>query len=126
MGAQFIKTPSGDEMVVLPRAEYETLLRAAEEAEEDAADTAAYDAAKADIAGSERLPFEVSQAVLKGAGLLKALRLWRNKGQVELAQHIGTSQGFLSDLENGRRKLTRDVARKLAAALDVPENWLLD
>lgn len=124
MGAQFIKTPSGEEMAVLPRAEYESLLRAADEAEEDAADIAAYDAAKADAAGSERLPFEVSQSVLKGTGLLKALRLWRNKGQVELARDIGTSQGFLSDLEGGRRKMTSDVARRLAAALDVPERWL--
>lgn len=124
MGVQFIKTPSGEEMAVLPRAEYEALLRAVAEAEEDAADIAAYDAAKADAAGSERLPFEVSQAVLKGTGLLKALRLWRGKGQVELAHEIATSQGFLSDLESGRRKITGDVARKLATALDIPESWL--
>lgn len=124
MGAQFIKTPSGDEMVILPRAEFDALVRAVEEAEEDAADIAAYDAAKADIAGSERLPFEVSRHILKGVGLLKALRLWRKLSQMELANAIGTSQGFLSDLENGRRRMTRNVARKLAAALDVPESWL--
>ena len=121
---QFIKTPNGEDLVILSRADYEELIRVAEEAEEDAADVAIYDARKADPVGSERMPVEISQAMLKGAGLLKAIRLWRKLGQVELADAIGTSQGFVSDLENHRRKITGDIARKLAAALDVPEHWL--
>ena len=124
MGAQFIKSPSGEDMVVLPRGEYDALVQAAEDAAEDAADIAAYDAAKADIPGSAAMPFEVSQAVLKGASLLKAIRLWRDIGQVKLAYDIGTSQGFISDLENRRRNMTPEIARKLASALDIPERWL--
>ena len=124
MSAQFIKTPSGEEMAILPKAEYEQLVRALEEAEEDLADMAAYDAAKADDAGMERLPFEVSQSILKGHSLLKALRSWRDVGQVKLAFDIGTSQGFISDLENARRPMTEEVARRIAVALEVPEGWL--
>lgn len=45
--AQFIKSPSGEEMVVLSKTKYEVML----EAMEDAADVAAHDAAKADAAG---------------------------------------------------------------------------
>jgi antitoxin component HigA of HigAB toxin-antitoxin module len=126
MTAHIFKTPSGDEMVVLSKAEYDELVHGWEEWQEDLADVAAYDAAMADPVGSEPLPAELSQYILKGTGMIKALRLWRGKGQVELAKAIGTSQGFISDLENRRRKLTPDVAKKLAAALDVPESWLPD
>jgi hypothetical protein len=81
MGAQFIKTPDGEDLAVLPRSEYEALIQALEDAEEDLADIAAYDAAKADTLGSEPLPVEVSQYVMKGNGLVKSLRLWRKLSQ---------------------------------------------
>jgi hypothetical protein len=125
MGAQFIKTPGGEDLAVLPRSEYEALVGALEEAEEDLADIAAYDAAKADTLGSEPLPVAVSQHVMKGSSLLKSLRLWRGLSQAEVASRAGLSQGFLSDLENRRRKRTPEVGRKLAKALDVPLHWLV-
>jgi hypothetical protein len=124
MTAQIIKTPSGEELVVLSKAEYEALLHALAEAEEDLADIAAYDAAKADPLGSDALPAEVSRHILDGTGLLKALRLWRQKGQVDLAKEAGISQGVLSDLESRKRKLTPEVSERLAAALGVPLHWL--
>ncbi len=122
MGHQTITTPGGEELVVLPRAEYERLARLAAEAEEDAADVAIYDARKA--RKSPALPAEVTMAILKGDSRLKALRLWRDVGQVRLANDIGTSQGFISDIESGRRALTDDVRRRIAKALEVPESWL--
>lgn len=128
MGVQLIRTPNGDEMIVLPKAEYEELIRIAEaaaEIAEDAADVAAYDAAMADPLGSQPLPVEVSHHILKGAGTLKAFRLWRNLSQVDLAERSGTSQGYISDLESRRRKITPDLAPKLATALDIPEHWLI-
>jgi len=122
---QFIKTPSGDDLVVLTRADYEELIRIAEEAAEDAADVAAYDAAKAASANAKPVPPEVSRLVQKGETILKAIRIWRDIGQVKLADEIGSSQGFISDLESRRRKLTPEVAEKLAVALDVPLDWLI-
>jgi DNA-binding XRE family transcriptional regulator len=76
-----------------------------------------------------RSPFAPAELTLlhrQGNSLLKALRLWRKKGQAELAKEIGTSQGYISDLENRRRHLTPKLARELAVALDVPERWLPD
>jgi ribosome-binding protein aMBF1 (putative translation factor) len=122
---QFIKTPNGDDLVVLTKADYEELIRIAEEAAEDAADVAAYDAAKAASANARPVPREVSRLVQKGDTILKAVRIWRDIGQVKLADDIGSSQGFISDLENRRRKLTPEVAEKLAVALDVPLDWLI-
>ena len=36
----------------------------------------------------------------------------------------GIGQGYLSDLENGRRSGTPETIAKLAQALDVPVMWL--
>ena len=123
MGVQFIKTPGGEDLVLLSRADYDELVRQAQDAAEDAADIAAFDDAMAQPTDS--LPAEVSGHILQGAGLLKALRLWRNLSQVELADRSGTSQGHVSDIESRRRKITADLAPRLAAALDVPERWLI-
>ena len=122
---QIIRTPSGEELVVLPRAEYEALLERADHAAEDADDVAIYDARKAELAaGGIVLPPEVSAAILRGESRLKAIRNWRGKTQLHLESKTGIGQGYLSDLENGRRTGTRETIAKLAQALEVPVEWL--
>ena len=72
---QMIRTPSGDELVVLPRAEYEALLLRADSVDEDEDDVALYDARKAELAGGGvLLPPEISAAILRGDSRLKAIR----------------------------------------------------
>lgn len=123
---QIIRTPSGEEMVVLPRSEYEALLKAAEAADEDADDVAIYDARKADLVSGRNgtLPAAVSQLMLKGHSRLKAIRLWRGMTQLELARRAGVGQGYLSDIEIGRRIGSAEVLRSLAERLDVPMAWI--
>jgi len=123
---QSFTTPSGDELVVLTRADYEELVELAGQCEdaEDAELIAIANARMADIEGAAPLPAEVSRLLLSGMSVLKALRQWRDVGQVKLASDIGTSQGFISDLESGRRAMTADIRSRLAAALDVPESWV--
>ena len=123
---QIIRTPNGEELVVLPRAEYEALLERADRDAEDADDLAVYDARKAELAaGGVVLPPQVSAAILRGDSRLKAIRDWRGETQRRLGLKTGTGQGYLSDLENGRRAGTRETLAKLAQALDVPVEWLL-
>lgn len=126
MGApQIIRTSSGEELVVLPRAEYEALLERADHDVEDADDVAIYDARKAELAaGGDVLPLEVSAAILRGDSRLKAVRNWRGETQTHLEFITGIGQGYLSDLENGRRTGTGETIAKLAQALDVPVAWL--
>jgi len=123
---QIIRTPSGEEMVVLSRAEYDALRAIADEAAEDAEDVAIYLERKAALESGEDclLSAEVSAFMLKGDSLLKALRRWRGRSQVEIAEATGIGQGYLSDLENRRRAGTPETMEKLAAALDVPASWL--
>jgi len=73
MSAPHIRTPGGEELVVLPRAEYEALLARADREAEDADDVAIYDARKAELAqGGGVLPPEVGAAILRGESRLKA------------------------------------------------------
>ena len=92
---------------------------------EDAADIAAYDAAKARFLkdGGEALPADVSAFMLKGASLLTALRKRRGLSQIELASKASLSQGYLSDLETGRRRGGARTLDALARALDAPRAW---
>ncbi len=122
---QIIRTPSGEELVVLPRAEYEALRERADHDAEDADDVAIYDSRKAELAaGGIVLPPEVSAAMLRGESRLKAIRNWRDETQLHLSFKTGIGQGYLSDLENGRRSGTPETIAKLAQALDVPVEWL--
>ena len=121
---QIIRTPSGEELVVLTRADYDALVQRAGQEDEDADDIALYDARKAELAAGGVLPAEVSAAILRGESRLKAIRAWRGETQVHLTFKTGIGQGYLSDLENGRRAGTPETIAKLAEALDVPVNWL--
>jgi DNA-binding XRE family transcriptional regulator len=121
---QIIKTPTGEELVVIPKADYEALLHAAEEALEDAADVAVYDERKARLKTEKPLPADVTMEILRGSSRLKALRKWRRLTQAELATTVGVSQGFLSDLESNRRKPSAQTSAMLAKALDIPGEWI--
>jgi DNA-binding XRE family transcriptional regulator/PHD/YefM family antitoxin component YafN of YafNO toxin-antitoxin module len=124
---QIIKTQSGEEMVIMSRAEYEALLDAAADAEEDAADVAIYDARKAELAKhpEDRLSPELSARVLKGERFMTAIRNWRGLTQVEVARAAGIAQGYLSDIESGRRQGATETLEAIAKAMDVPARWLL-
>ena len=122
---QIIRTPGGEELVVLPRAEYEALLECADREGEDVEDVAIYDARKAELAaGGAVLPPEVCAAILHGDTRLKAIRNWRGETQLHLNSKTGIAQGYLSDLENGRRTGTPETIAKIAQALNVPVEWL--
>ena len=122
---QIIRTPGGEELVVLLRADYEALLDRADHEAEDASDVAIYDARKAELgAGGVSLPQEVSAAVLRGDSRLKAIRHWRGVTQMHVQLETDISQGYLSDLESGRRKGSPETIASLAQALDVPVEWL--
>lgn len=124
---QIIRSPNGDEMVVLPRNEYEALVAAANgEDDEDAADVAMYDARKAELAGCQHpfMPEGVTQRMLSGDSRLRAVRLWREMTQAELARAAGIGQGYLSGIEAGKKAGTTETLSRLAAELNVPADWI--
>jgi len=111
------KTPSGDEMVVLPRTEYDRLLDAAEMA----ADVAAFDEVKEAVARGEEeyIPADVVKRMLVGENLVLVWRQYRGLTLEQLAERAGTSKGYLSQIETGKRVGTVDKLQKIAAALNL-------
>ena len=123
MKVQFVTTPSGDDLAVLPRKDYEALIERLAELEEEEADLALYDQRKAGI--NPALPAELSMRILKGESLLKAIRNWRDMTQMQVEHQTGIAQGYLSDLESGRRNGADETLKKLAKVYQVPSEWIL-
>ncbi|ACB96023.1 helix-turn-helix domain-containing protein [Beijerinckia indica] len=125
---QIIRTAAGEELVVIPKSDYDELIAAYSEAEEDAADLAIYDARKKELeeGSNAALPAEVSASLLRGDSLLKAFRKWRGMTQIDLAKAAGLGQGYLSDLESRRRGGTPETLASLATALDIDPAWLVE
>lgn len=106
-----------NEMVTIPRAEYD-LLRAAAE---DLADLQAYDRAKASLeAGDDELiPAEYVNRLLNGDSPLRVYRDLRAMTQSALAGRSGVNRVTVAEIEIGRKQGSVATLRKLASALEV-------
>ena len=111
--AQKLVTPNGEELVLMPRAEYEALL--------DALDIAEARLVQADVAAGrdEAIPAEMVYRLMDGENPILVWREYRGLTGVDLAAKAGTSAASLSKLETG--KTAGDIAtlKKLARALSV-------
>ena len=114
---QIIETPAGDKLAVLPLAEFERLVEAAE----DAADARAYDDARRSLeAGeSELIPAEYVNRMLDGENPVRVWREFRGMKVKELAAKAGIAANYLSLIETGKREGTLRVMKALATALDL-------
>jgi DNA-binding XRE family transcriptional regulator len=111
------RTPSGDEMVVLPRTEYDRLLDAAEMA----ADVAAYDEAQRAFAAGEEeyIPLETVKRMIDGENPIRVWREHRGMSLPELAKRASISKGYLSHIENNQRSASVGKLQLIAAALNL-------
>jgi len=120
MNVKFTMTAKG-EMATLPRADYERLKKLAQEAEEDVGMARLVARAKKDIAGGEPfIPKEVADRLANDENPIRVLREFRECSQAEFVAAIGITQGYLSDLETGKRKGPLELHQKIARALGVP------
>jgi DNA-binding XRE family transcriptional regulator len=107
---RIITSPSGEELVVLPRRDYEDLVDELAARKVDAALTAGHE---------ELLSTEDTADLIAAPTPLAFWRQKRGKTQSQLAAEIGISQNFLSELECGRANGDVTLYGKLARALDV-------
>lgn len=117
VAATVITTPSGDRMVVIPFAEYERLVEAAE----DAADGRAADEVKRRLKGGEEelIPAEFVDRMLDGENKVRVWREYRGMTVKALAETCGLAAAYVSQIETGAREGTIETFKKLAAALKV-------
>lgn len=120
---QIIRTPAGEELAVLPRAEYMRLREAADMLE----DVIAYDRAKERLARAEDelIPFELAQRLLEGANPVRAWRKHRQISARQLAAAAGIAPSYLSQIESGQREGTVSTMTAIAKALRVSLDDLL-
>ena len=125
MNVRFKKTEKG-EIAILPRKEYEVLAAKAAEADEDIGSARLVARARKEIAaGTPLIPKKVVDRIANGENPLRVLREWRDMTQLELSSKTDIGQGYMSDLESGRRKGTTTALKKIATAMNVPLDLLV-
>ena len=128
MKPQVIKTESG-ELIVLPRRDYEALVKRAKNAPSEDEGTARLVAKSSTALGAGHdveLPADVAEAIARGENALRIIREWQGLTQVQLGEiKTNIGQSTISALENGTRRGTTAVWKQLAEVLRVPMDVLL-
>lgn len=100
-----------NQMVTIPREEYEALI----EAREDLADIEAFDRAKAE--GGESIPAEYVNRILDGDHPVRVYRDMRGLTAKGLSEASGVNRVQITQIETGKRSGTVETMKKLADAL---------
>ena len=113
------KTPLGDDIVILSRAEYDALTFG--RSDEDAADAARANNILADIErGTETLlTSEQASQLLEAKTPLAFWRKHRGVTQEALSKSVGVAQGFISEIENGAKTGDVQTLAVIARALEI-------
>lgn len=118
---QFILTPKGERMAVLPAADYEAMIEELQDVRE--ADGVKRTIARIRSGEEEMIPHDVVKRIVVGReNPIKVYREYRGMTTKALGEAAGVSQGYISMIETGRRKGTieglRNIARVLRVGLD--------
>jgi len=113
------KTPLGDDIVILSRAEYDALTSGRRD--EDAADAERANNITADIErGTETLlTSEQASQLLEAKTPLAFWRKHRGMTQEVLSKSVGVAQGFISEIENGAKTGDVQTLAVIARALEI-------
>ena len=121
MGVQIVEI-AGQQMALLPVAEYERLMDLAE----DRADiAAAMEAERRRREGEEFLPAAMVDRILDGENALRVWRQHRGLTLEALGRTVGARKSKLSEIENGIAKGEPALWRRLAEALNVSADDIL-
>jgi ribosome-binding protein aMBF1 (putative translation factor) len=124
MNVRFQKTSRG-EVAIIPRKDYEVLVAKAAEVDEDVGTARLVARARREVAaGALLLPKDIVDRLAKGENAVRVLREWQNVTQTYLSFKTNLSQGYISDIENGRRTGTPAALRRIANVLKVPLDLL--
>ena len=93
---------------------------------DDNADCAAIGRALREDEARDTIPGEIVNAILDGATPLRAWRQYREFTLDMLADRIGVSKKYLSQVENSQKSGTVDIFRRLSTVLDVAMDDLIE
>lgn len=117
MNVQIIKTPHGEEMAVLPKADYDKLIEALEDQEDIAASRSFRE--KLAAGEEELIPSEFVNRMIDGESKIRVWRDYRGMTAKALADAAGISAPYLSQIESGVREGSLDAMKKIADALGI-------
>jgi len=122
MKVQTIRSPKGEEMVVVSRAEFEHLRELAEDRlDAEAAKTIL----KRIAAGEEEIvPQVVADRLFKGENPIRVWREHRGMTQTRLAAQAGIQPAYLSQIESGGRNGSIATLRALVRALKIDGSYV--
>ncbi len=116
MHISYVKTPGGEELAILPRAELEEIMAAS-------AHVKVLDAYRA--GRDPGLTSDEMRSLLAAASPLAFWRRKRGLTQAALAARAELTQNYLSDLETGKREGSPAQWLKIARALGLPLEELI-
>ena len=108
---------------MIKRSIYEALVaRVGDETSEDALTARIVDATEAIIARGEdvALPAAVWDAIEGGEHPVRAIREFRGLTQIDVAEKAGLGQGYIADIEAGKKTGSAASLKAIAAVLGVP------
>lgn len=112
-----------NQMVTIPREEYDRLLEAAEAL----ADLEAYDRVKAALASGEEemIPAEYVNRILDGESPVRVFRDLRGMTQKALSEASGVNRVYIAEIETGKKPGSVQTIKALAKALGVSVDDLI-
>ena len=123
MSKQVITSPSGERLVILPEADYESLIARAEHAE----DIAAFDVHQRRVAAGEEesIPSAMMKRLIEGESPIRVWREHRGLSAAGLARQTGLSAPYISQIETGAREPGIKALKSIAQALGVDVDDLI-
>lgn len=115
---QIIVTAGGERLAVLPEADYQRLVAAAE----DAADASFLRERQRKIDAGEDvdgLPMDQLKRILKGENPVRVYRDHRGMTAAQLAEKAGLSRAYVTQIETGKKSGSVSSLKALAEALTV-------
>lgn len=101
------------ESVILSKKNYEQLLRCKEDLEDIQA------LKNFETSEEEGFPSEIVECLIEGKNPIKVYREYRGLTQLKLSKQVGVNQSYITQLENGKKKGTVRVLKKIAEALNL-------
>ena len=105
------------ETITVPKADYDALLARIEDLE----DIAAAAGARTGVT----LPAEFADRIMDGEHPVRVWREYRRLSLVELAERASIAKGYVSEIENGKKRGSVEVYKALAGVLQTTVDWLL-
>ena len=119
---QIIEKDGCPQYVVLPIENYREIISLLDDTE----DFSAIDRALIEDKAGETVPSETVYAILNGVPPLRAWRQCRGFTLESLAERVGVSKGYLSQIENGRKPGTLGILRRISIVLSVTIDDLVE